>query len=372
MRRIRVLVPLLAVLGAAVHPALAGDGRHETSWSDEVPLAADGSFEVSNLLGSIELRGGGPPGRVRLEARVVAEGPDESAARALAESVALAASPESGFAAQFPVDAHAEYALPRDPDRSAMARWISSVLDRERLALEHGGRQVVISSSRKATRLAVHVRATVPHDASVRLRLGFGSVDAARYRGSLRTEIRGGALAAAQLFGSIAVRGGSASVEIASFQGDSVEVETGDGRVFLSDVRPSRTTIRTVGGEVRANRLQTGDLVVVTAGGEVVFEETEANRFDVRTETGTVRFATRLKGLREGAVRTGSGDIELRVGGTVPFGLTAEAPAGSVTAKRVPELRPVEGGASPRYRRGEAGAEILVATESGGVSITPL
>ncbi len=372
MRRTRVLVPLVAVLGAACLPTLAGGGRHETTWSAEVPLAADGSFEVSNLLGSIELRGGGAPGRVRLEARVVAEGADESAARALAESISLAASPESGFVSRFPVKMHAEYALPRDPDRNAMARWITNLLDRERLSLEHGGRQIVISSSRKATRVAVHVRATVPHDASIRLSLGVGSVDAARFRGSLHADVRGGGFAAAQLFGSIAVRGGTASVEIASFQGDSVEVETGDGRVALSDVRPSRTTIRTVGGEVRANRLQTGDLEVVTAGGEVVIEETEARRFDVRTETGTVRFATRLKGLREGTVRTGSGNIDLRVGGTVPFGLTAEAPAGSVSAKRVPELRQVDDGGSPRFRRGEAGAEILVATESGGVSITPL
>jgi DUF4097 and DUF4098 domain-containing protein YvlB len=221
--------------------------------------------------------------------------------------------------------------------------------------------------------VAVHLRVQVPHDTTVVVRQAAGSVLAARFRGTVEVETEGGSVRVEQSFGSIAVRTRSAEVEIASFQGTSLRVETTDGAVRVTDSVPSEVSVRTTSGAVEAARVQAGALAVATGEGDISLDAVEASSFDLQSQSGEIEFGTRMKGLKRGAVRTASGDVSMNVGGVTPFAVRATVPKGSLAADRLPGLERVgEDGPAILYRRGSAGAEIEIATDTGEVSFRPL
>src|SRR5262245_19247934 len=67
----------------------AAAGVLEKGIEERVALSAGGSIAVENLLGSIQVKGGGPPGAVTIEGRIVADTGTEEDTRALLETVQL-------------------------------------------------------------------------------------------------------------------------------------------------------------------------------------------------------------------------------------------------------------------------------------------
>ena len=341
----------------------------------EVELAAGGTFEISNLLGSVEIVGGGRNGTARVEADVIGEAKTEEDARALAEGVRIESrsGPGPSVTATFPIPVSGELALPRDEGKSALSRLMSRVFERRTVSTEHQGRPVTLGPSRNAEKVAVHFRVQVPHDTTVLVRQAAGSVLGARFRGKVDVDTEGGTVRLEQTFGSIAVRTRGAEVEIASFQGESLSVEAKDGIVRVTDSVPAALSVRTAAGTVEAARVQAGTLSVSTGEGDIELDAVEAASFDLQSESGEIRFGTRMKGLRRGAVRTASGDVSMHVGGVTPFAVRATVPKGAMETDRVPGLQRIgEEGSVVLYRRGSAGAEIEIATETGEVTFRPM
>lgn len=369
MRTTGTILTLLAAI------SLAHGAEQETrSHRFEVPLGKDGALEVANLLGSVEVVGGGREGTATVEARVVAEAKESAGAAALADGVRIetreGATP--AIVATFPVPASGQLALPKDPEQGALSRLMQRVFDRRTVEADHEGRAVVLGRSRDAAKVAVHLRVVVPHDSAVTVRQAAGSVLAARFRGHLTVETQGGSVRVEQMFGNAAIRTESAGVEVASFQGESLTVESSDGEVRVIDALPRSVELRSASGPVEALRLQTAALSVTTVDGEIALEEVDAASLDIRSESGAISLGTRMKGLRRGTVRTASGDVEVLVGGVTPFAVRATAPEGAVETDRLPELVQIgREGSTLLLARGRNGAEIEVATETGTIRFDP-
>ena len=70
-----------------------------------------------NLIGSITLKGGGNPGRVKVEAQVIAEGETAEQAQALADSIRLDRTNADGGAVihvAYPVNDYTAFKMPRE------------------------------------------------------------------------------------------------------------------------------------------------------------------------------------------------------------------------------------------------------------------
>lgn len=363
---------ILAFLAAV---SLAQGAEQETrTHRFEVPLGSDGALEIANLLGSVEVVGGGSKGTATVEARVVAEAKEGAGAAALADGVQIEVHEGStpSVLARFPVPESGQLALPRDEEKGALSRLMQRVFDRRTVEAQHEGRAVVLGPSRDAAKVAVHFRVTVPHDGAITVRHAAGSVVAARFRGSLTVETHGGSVRLEQLFGIASVRTVSAGVEVASFQGESLAIESSDGAIRVTDSVPRSVDLRSASGPVEALRVQAGALAVATVDGEISLEEVDAASLDVRSESGAISLGTRMKGLRRGTVRTASGDVEVLVGGVTPFAVRATAPEGAVATDRLPELQRIgQEGSTLLLARGRNGAEIEVATETGTIRFDP-
>jgi hypothetical protein len=366
----RLTGTILAFLAAT---SLAHGAEQETrDHRFEVPLGKDGALEIANLLGSVEVVGGGRTGTATVEARVVAEAKEDASALADGVRVETREGATPAVVATFPVPESGQMALPRDPEQGALSRLMQRVFDRRTVEAEHEGRAVVVGRPRDAAKVAVHLRVVVPHDSAVTVRQAAGSVLAARFRGHLKVETRGGSVRLAQMFGSADVRTESADVEVASFQGESLKVETTDGEVRVIDALPRRVELRSASGPVEALRLQTAALSVATVDGEIALEEVDAASLDLRSETGAISLGTRMKGLRRGTVRTASGDVEVLVSGVTPFAVRATAPEGAVETDRLPELERIgREGLTLLLARGRNGAELEIATETGTIRFDP-
>jgi DUF4097 and DUF4098 domain-containing protein YvlB len=367
MRATGTILTLLAAF------SLAHGAEQETrSHRFEVPLGKDGALEIANLLGSVEVIGGGRAGIATVEARVVAEAKEGASALADGVRVETREGATPAVVATFPIPESGQMALPRDPEQGALSRLMQRVFDRRTVEAEHEGRAVVLGRSRDASKIAVHLRIVVPHDGAVTIRQAAGSVLAARFRGDLTVETRGGSVRIEQLFGSAEVRTASASVEVASFQGESLTVESTDGEVRVIDALPRSVDLRNASGPVEARRVQAASLSVSTVDGEIALEEVDAASLDLRSESGAISLGTRMKGFRRGTVRTASGDVEVLVGGVTPFAVRATAPEGAVETDRLPELERIgREGTTLLLARGRNGAEIEIATETGTIRFDP-
>ncbi len=369
MRTIGTILAALAAVSLA-HGAVQETRSHRF----EVPLGTDGALEVANLLGSVEVVGGGRRGTATVETRVVAEAKESASASALADGIRIGTREGStpAVVATFPVPESGRIAPPKDPERSALSRLVQRAFDRRTIEAEHEGRAVVLGQSRDASKVAVHFRVVVPHDTAVTVRQPAGSVVAARFRGRLTVETQGGSVRLEQTFGSASIRTTSADVEVASFQGESLTVESEDGALRVIDALPRKVELRSRSGPVEALRLRTSALSVATIGGEIALAEVDAASLDVRSESGSISLGTRMRGLRSGTVRTASGDVEVLVGGVTPFAVRATAPDGAVATDGIPELERIgQDGSTLLLARGRNGAEIEVATETGSIRFGP-
>ena len=87
-RSIRRWITLAAVMPFLSAAAVAG-GTATRTLNEAFELPEAGIIRVENLIGSLQVIGGGSPGVIEVEARVVAEADEEPAARRLVESIAI-------------------------------------------------------------------------------------------------------------------------------------------------------------------------------------------------------------------------------------------------------------------------------------------
>jgi hypothetical protein len=211
---------LAVLLLAATLPALADD-RHENVRTIEPRLPA-GGIVVENLLGSITVRGGAARGKVRIEARTVAEADGIEAARALAESVDLEATAgqELTVRVALPVDRYPALRLPRSERDGLMDKWIAPIVRRKSTAATWQGRTVEVGNVRGAPAIAVHLEVTLPLDTRATFRQVLGTVHAIGVRGPVTLDVTDGVALAQQVYGSLDVRTGSSHLDVRKFQVD--------------------------------------------------------------------------------------------------------------------------------------------------------
>jgi hypothetical protein len=365
---ISILATLLVVLGPG--PASArGPERHETTWTDEEPLSGASGFRLENLLGSVEVRGGGAPGVVRIEARVIAEAETEEQARELAGAVRLERVGDEGgphLRVGYPVDSHASFRLPKD-GQGMISRWLTPLLRKKTVAALYAGRTVQLGQSKGAVGLAVHLSVTVPHDLRTSVRQFMGSVDCELVRGDLEIENVEGKVTTGRIYGNLSARTGGGDVSVLTAKGGLVEVQTRSGGMELVDVTADELRLHTESGRIEGRKLQADALNVDADSGAVELDELDGRQLAVATGSGDIVVGARLQRTREGSIRSGSGDVRLTVGGVAPFDLRARSDSGSVKAQGTAFEIAQSDKNTASVSRGSGGADLEVHTGSGAV-----
>jgi hypothetical protein len=363
-------ITLLFLCGAA----LAGETA-EREHSHELALPAGGKLHVENLIGSMSVQGGGEPGRVSVEARIVADASSPEDAAALADSIEIATEPSGAdltVMVRFPVEANPAFRFPRSESGNVVSRWVTPLLKRGTVASEYQGQSVEIGNSKGAAQVAVHLTVRVPFDIEASFRQVVGSLDCARSRGTFDVDVTDGQVLIQQMNGVLTVRTGRADLAVKTFRGERLELQTGSGGIEVTDIHGKTARLRSASGLVRGALVNVGTLHVETGTGDVSLTDFEPESFDLSTSSGSVDVATRLRRATGGTVTSESGNVTLRLGGLTSFELTASAPSGSVKTKGLPlEVLAQDDGAT-RYKHRAGGRSLNVSTATGDVMVRAL
>lgn len=358
---------IVIALGLAALPALAAE-KAEIVRRAEQPLAAKGTVHVENLLGSIEIRGGGTAGKATVEARIVAEGETYEAARAIVDAVEMKVATESGVVVVrpvLPVDRFVALEMPRADAEGQYAKWIAPLLKRDKVAYPWDGRTVSLGNQRDATPLAVHVVVTVPHESKVNAKQIVGPVSVNHARGVFATESVDGGITIEQVYGSIEARTNASPVEVRTFKGSTLVIETVSGSIDVVDARAADAQVRTSSGKVSGDRIEGISWKVEAKLGDVRFEHTEAVSLEVATTEGGIDVTSGLTGTKNAVLKSETADIALRVGTGSHFDAELRSGSGDFAVKGL-ELKEIA--REPKvmkYRQGSGGAKLVIETGDG-------
>jgi hypothetical protein len=347
----------------------AGVERFEKTHDLAGDLAKGDSLRVENLLGSVTVEGGGPEGRVSIKARVVADGETLAEAQALAESVRMT-SGRNGSAVRvhvaYPVATHPTFRPPKSDDQGFFSKWWSKVFKKDPLTVKYGGQSVTLGPTKGATSLAVHVSVIVPHDVNVEVQQVMGTVHCLRLRGALDVDANQGEVLIERIYGAVRARTDEGDLAIMTAKGETVDAEIRAGDLELVDVKADVVRVGTGEGAIAGEKLGAGALTIEAGKGTVILNELDAASFIVDTGSGDIDLGLRLQRAREGSIRSGSGDVTLRLGTFAPFDLLIASTSGEIKSKGLP-LESVAGEGGQHFRRGTGGAQIRVTTGGGGV-----
>lgn len=367
--RLLLALALVTMLPAFAGPALAVE-RVEKTLTHEEAVARGGSLGLENLLGSVTVRGGGTPGKVLVEALVVAEAKTPEEARALADAIHLSRR-RSGkpvlVHVAFPVERYTAFRLPRQEGQKVLSKWLAPLLGRNSVAAVYDGRAVQLGRSKGAVALAVHLKVTLPNDIHSSIRQFMGSVQCTLVRGRLELENVEGKMVVSRIYGGLRARTGGGDVSVLTAKGEQVFLHTGSGNMELIDVNVDEVLLQTGSGHIKGEALTVGHLAVQATAGNVDLDDLDSRTFQITTGSGNVNLGTRLQRTRKASIQSASGDVILRVGNIAPFDLQFETDSGSVKAKGLSLEAAQEGGSVPRLRRGTGGVDLRVTTGSGEV-----
>jgi len=363
---------LLVTIGA---PNFAAE-KAETLLTLERPLIQGQRFELENLLGSVVVRPGTVDQRtVEIQARVVAEAGSIEDARALVASVSLepqTVDRTTRIEVGFPVDEYTAFRLPRTEARGFISRWVTPLLKRKSVATSYAGRMVEVGKPKDSVALAVYIDVTLPLDVTTSIKQMVGPIHCSGLRGDLSLEGVMGSVIIDQLYGSLDVRTTSGDIEIYDFRGDTLNALTSGGKLRVGEVDVKDAMLSTRTGSIEGGVIRAAELRLKLDGGQVKLDEVEPARLSVESESGSVDLGTQMKRLRHAEIRSGSGNVILRLGTFAPFELKAESASGSVKTKELSVEVLAEGKGVAHLRRGSGGTEWNVTTQRGGVTIRRL
>ena len=377
MFRLRRFFPwmLLSCLLGSLTPARASEMAERTVSLEET-LATGSTFSLENLLGSVEVHGGGVSGRVLVEARVKAEAESLEAANALAATVSLERRKRAEgplVHVSFPLDLYTAFCLPKadlGKGEAALGR-MASLLRLGGGSTTYDGNTVRIERIGGAAALAVHVSVVLPSEVRSSFELAAGPVNLTRLRGRIRALAREGDVVAVQAYGDLELKTEHGDVELRDTKAGEVVAEAESGDVRLVDVDATALRLRAGKGEVLLRAVRSGLLEATTRNGDITLDGAEAESLELATGEGDVNIATNLNRMRKCRLSAGSGDVKLRFGTAAPFRLHSRLASGSVRSKL-----PMTDVARPSreeavIRRGSGGAEIEVRIGRGDVSVLP-
>ncbi len=364
-----------ALLVVAVAPALAGTETATRTVTREDKLVTGSALVVENLLGSMEVEGGGTPGTVRVEARIVVDSDSKEQAESVAASfdwVRREAGGETVLHVAWPTDRYTLFRTPKS-ESSVLQRFLAPLVKRDKLSVEYDGKPVEIGSVKGALPAAVHVKVVVPTEVAATFRQVAGTLRAARLRGALRLESVAASIDVNQVYVGLSARTGGGEVRIHTFKGDRLEIESGSADVSLDDVQAKEASLRSTSGAIRGSGMIAGKVDVRSGSGDVELADVDPASVHIETESGGVELASRLKSTHRAEIRTGTGDVTLRVGDVTPFTVNAKTTSGSVSAHGIADLKVVEQAKNAAvYRRGSGGVDVEIVSGKGGVTVAAI
>jgi len=261
------LGPVLGIVGmllAVSGPAGAALERVESTMTHEGAVARGGSLSLENLLGSITVRGGGPAGKVLVEARVVAEAKTLEEAQGLAETIEIDRERDGDALlvhVSFPVDRHTAFRLPK-AGQGKLSRWLGPLLRRDSVATVYEGRAVRLGQSKDAVALAVHLTVTIPNDIQSSIRQFMGSLQCTLVKGRVKLENVEGNIEARRIYGMLEARTGGGDLKVLTAKGEQVVLQTGSGNLEMIDVRVDEAYVRTGSGQIKGKAINVGNLTI--------------------------------------------------------------------------------------------------------------
>ena len=345
----------------------------EKTLTFEGQVPRGGSVTIDNLLGSIRIVSGTEPGKLRVEAHVIAEAKTPEEAENLIESIRLVHSSESKAVrvhVAFPVDRIVTLRLPKAGVKGFLTRWAGS-MTRRSSEVEYDGRHVEIGKDRKATGLAVYLAVTLPYDVQSSVRQVVGSIEGRALRGQMSLETVDGNILAERCFGALNVSSDSGAVRVTAFQGDTLGVETAAGSMDLLNVRADRVHLRSTAGTIGGSGVTAEQLQIESTSGSISLGAVEPKTAQVQTDSGKVDLATNMKAVRELLIETTSGDVTLRVGPLAHFDLTAETKSGEVKMLGMTLAVTGQEGQVSRLQQGRGGPDVRVSALEGTVTVRP-
>jgi DUF4097 and DUF4098 domain-containing protein YvlB len=246
---------------------------------------------------------------------------------------------------------------------------VSAHVRKRTVAVEWNGRSVEVGDVKGGVPLAVHLHVSLPLDSVTEFRQVLGTIDVARLRGDTTLDIVEGLAEAVQLYGKLSARTGGGRIEVKTFKGEELGIDTASGEVAIIDARCDRIAVRTASGSVSVDTVTAESLEVASQSGDVALTDVEPRKLDVRSGEGEVDIATRFKRTREASIVSGA-DVVLRVGEVTPFDLVASTRNGGIKTKGVglEQVAMAENGPA-RWRRGSGGIDVRVLAEQGSVTV---
>jgi hypothetical protein len=364
-----ILVVLLVIATPGITFAIE---MVEESRTVEVDLSDGLPLRIENLLGSVQIKRSLQAGTAQITARVVAEAKQEDEAAALAAGVALRQ--ESGPAGNvihvdFPVNAAGTFRPPKAGLKGLASRWSGALLRNGATTIDYGGREVSITKDRKAAGLAVHLTVAVPFDTPLTIRQGVGSVAVSHWRGDLQVEADDGNVEVVSCFGTLRINTAGADVRVASFQGDALDLTTGDGGIEMEVIRVKQLALSSTAGRIGGTGIDADTLGIRNGSGAVKLSDLEPKAIDVTTDSGNIDLAMRLRSAERIAVNSETGDLVLRLSERSSFDLQADTKSESLKTPGI-DLKLIErDGRLAHYRHGTGGIDLQVRTGTGNLMV---
>lgn len=310
----------IVVVAAAVS---AGQATAQTDvterFSKTVHLDENGTFDLSNIAGTIVVTGGS--GRdVTIEAIKRVQRPNQNAARALLDTIDIQVVEQANR-----VEVRTVYPRPRNFPGS------------------------------------VDFTVSVPEDARVTIRALSGNVRATNVRGELRADAVTGSIVASAARKIEALKCVSGDIEIVDSAADDL------------------LTASTVSGNITVRGLKARAIQLGSVSGNIRVDDSQADRMEVRAVNGSIDYAGDLTRSGRYQFTSHSGDIRLVLSGATGFELQANSFSGSVRSDFTINRRRGDGAEGqpafqgPRGIRGavgDASAMLALRAFSGNISIT--
>lgn len=307
----------IVTLAAAVPVPATAQTDVTERFSKTAHLDQNGTFDLSNISGTIVITGGS--GRdVTIEAIKRVQRPNPNAARALLQMIDIQVVEQANR-----VEVRTTYPRPRNFPGS------------------------------------VDFTVSVPEDANVTIKTLSGNVRATNIRGELRAEAVSGNVAAAAAGRLEALKCVSGDIEIIDASADDL------------------ATASTVSGNITVRGLKARAIQLGSVSGNIRVDDAQADRMEVRAVNGNIDYGGDLERNGRYQFTSHSGDIRLVLSGTTGFELRANSFSGAVRSDFAINRRGAGGGEGqaiqgPRAIRGSVGdasAMLAVRAFSGNVSI---
>lgn len=407
------LISGLLVLGLALTAPAAGAATAQTTLSYAGPLPAGiTSLRVQNLAGHVTVSRGSA---FQVTATVVAEGSDQAAAQALAQTVKLDAAQDGGqftVHVHYPVDRHDSYRYPSPKASeggnggSACILGIFCFSGGSSGNIEYQGTRVrVYTGGGRGTPLYVDLAVQVPAGMAFSLMNYVGRNDLSGLQSDVRVKTSSADVYGSDITGKFSADTGSGDVHVKNLTGDfsadtgsgdvfadafkgSVHADTGSGDVHLSNGGGTLLYANTGSGDVLITQV-TGDMKLDTGSGDVritgargslhadtgsgeVHAENYTSGDNVWADTGSgdVNLSGDFSALRKLYIDTGSGDATLRTSADLSLHLDASSDSGDLDI-HLPNMHNVvthRGSLSADF--GAAQGKGTISTGSGDITVS--